>query len=431
MNFKCYTIAPRGRNKYGTYMASSNITNKVTRTIFGGDASNNQLGGSSSIDSSKYNNFPYKGTDGYWYVGDVNTNIAVTDDPNNNQWVKIKNGTWWICDATHENDTEIAPILSNDNPDKYSNWSVFLSKTSNVFDITSGASDYTIVVAYHGKKRTPTFIGDLSNTAQTSNYGISGITEGISVTVSGNGTEETTVHISISSAYTYTEGRLIIPVNVYVGEDPMSTVYEDWYDSAMDCITLNLEYGFSTLSKGEKGDPGRAGAAVRGPVIWEPSDRRWCSGEETEGGEPEDALWIDVIYYAPDGENWTYYRCIESYDGSDDDSWAAVERYWEEAETFDFVASKLILAQNASIDFLTNNELYLKDSDGEITAGAAGGDGINFWAGSDSPSLASFRVTNDGTMTAEKGKFGCVEIGDVGPYDDALVAEKYWDDWRR
>ena len=51
------------------------------------------------------------------------------------------------------------------------------------------------------------------------------------------------------------------------------------------------------------------------------------------------------------------------------------------------------------------------DSDGNVTAGAAGGDSVNFWAGANEPENGAFKVYNNGTMEATKGKFGVLEIG--------------------
>lgn len=51
------------------------------------------------------------------------------------------------------------------------------------------------------------------------------------------------------------------------------------------------------------------------------------------------------------------------------------------------------------------------DSNGNVTAGAAGGDSVNFWAGANEPVNGTFKVYNNGTMEATKGKFGVLEIG--------------------
>ena len=153
---------------------------------------------------------------------------------------------------------------------------------------------------------------------------------------------------------------------------------------------------------GQPGGQGRAGAAIRGPVNWytamEDSGRRWSNGD---GPTTADTKWIDVIY-----KDNVYYYCNTSYTEAGQ-SWSAVASNWTSADTeYDFIATNLLLANGAKIKFLTNNEIYLMNSAGtEVTAGAAGGNGISFWAGSDDPGSAPFQVHYDGSIKAMSGTF--------------------------
>lgn len=163
------------------------------------------------------------------------------------------------------------------------------------------------------------------------------------------------------------------------------------------------------------GTQGRQGAAIRGPIDWydgaSQSGRRWCNGVLTDNAHPEDALWIDVI--VKDG---TYYYCNTSYTEAGQ-GWDVVkpggsDPKWTSADTeFDFVATNILLANNAKIKFLTNQEIYLMDSTGEhINAGMSGGSGhtgstINLWVGNENPGDAPFQVSYDGTMRATAGVF--------------------------
>lgn len=45
------------------------------------------------------------------------------------------------------------------------------------------------------------------------------------------------------------------------------------------------------------------------------------------------------------------------------------------------------------------------DNEGNVTAGAAGGNGVSFWAGSNEPANSNFRVNYDGSITAKTGTF--------------------------
>ena len=161
---------------------------------------------------------------------------------------------------------------------------------------------------------------------------------------------------------------------------------------------------------GPKGDPGRQGAAIRGPVDWknQVTSRRWCNGVLENPKYPEDAEFIDIVVY-----NGVYYKCKTSYEGAGSETTAPSSTYWVATDKqYEFVSTNLLLAENAKINFQTSNELYLMDSNGNVTAGAAGGDSVNFWAGANEPVNGTFKVYNNGTMEATKGKFGVLEIGE-------------------
>ena len=166
---------------------------------------------------------------------------------------------------------------------------------------------------------------------------------------------------------------------------------------------------------GSPGGQGRRGAAIRGPVDWrdQTTSRLWCDGtgpEDTENGE-----FIDIVVF--DG---TYYRCKMSYNGKGGTT-APSSTYWTATDKqYEFVSTNLLLADNAKIKFATNNELYLTDDYGNVTAGAAGGNGTSFWAGANEPYNANFKVNYDGSMEATKGKFGILEIG-VNAYHDGIL----------
>lgn len=184
------------------------------------------------------------------------------------------------------------------------------------------------------------------------------------------------------------------------------------------------------LKDGAPGAQGRRGAAIRGPVLWDSSSnvnvtglaKRWFyCGVQTHDTRPEEAEFIDVILH-----NNTYYMCIDNYEQAAGATWSSVSSKWQAADaSFNFVAANLILAKNAGIDFLTGNEIYLRDPSGNVTAGAAGGNGVSFWAGANSPTLAPFKVRYDGTMTASKGIFGCLEIGQDSNFGSILEGSFY------
>lgn len=171
------------------------------------------------------------------------------------------------------------------------------------------------------------------------------------------------------------------------------------------------------ISAGRDGDAtqGRQGAAIRGPVEWlSTAARRWCSGNGNASGVSmeEDYQYIDIIFRIVDGEK-AYYVCTTSYTQTANTDWSTVSGFWTQTdEQYEFVASRVLLADNAYIDFLTGNEIHLRGSDGTVTAGAAGGNGISFWAGNDQPGDAPYQVNYDGSLKSTKGTFGCLTIGE-------------------
>jgi hypothetical protein len=200
-------------------------------------------------------------------------------------------------------------------------------------------------------------------------------------------------------------------------------------NSSKDYMTFKLYYQNTYLGEcetvpilrdgknGQPGAQGRKGPAVRGPWLWDSSTntnktglspRRFCDG--TDRYSDSDADWIDIIIH--DG---TYYRCTTSYNSTVNDTWtgsSGVSGKWTAADaSYEFVAAHLLLADNAKINFLSGNELYLMNSNNRITAGAAGGNGISFWAGAEQPSDAPFQVNYDGNIKATSGTFsGYIQI---------------------
>lgn len=181
------------------------------------------------------------------------------------------------------------------------------------------------------------------------------------------------------------------------------------------------------LKDGLDGTSGEArrGAAIRGPYNYyaiSASNQCWCAGES--GSTCSDCEnWIDIVY-----KDGTYYRCNHTYKQTFDYGYEL--GWWTEGENYDFVATQVLLASAASINFLTNNWLYLRDENGEITGGAKGGSGVTFWAGSQDPDngRTPFKVYNNGEMVATKGTFGCFSIGDDEYNNSSLVGIETEDD---
>lgn len=216
----------------------------------------------------------------------------------------------------------------------------------------------------------------------------------------------TTAYTKNSAAIAINPNKNYITVQLYVN----GTKYET--------ETLLILHDGQDGSNGEDGAQGRQGPALRGPVDWknQTTSRRWCNGTLTNASYPEDGEFIDIVVY--DG---VYYMCKTSYNGKGSETTAPSSTYWTATDKqYEFVSTNLLLADNAKINFTSSNELYLMDSDGNVTAGAAGGDSVNFWAGANEPENGTFKVYNNGTMEATKGKFGILEIG-KDEWDDGAL----------
>lgn len=190
-------------------------------------------------------------------------------------------------------------------------------------------------------------------------------------------------------------------------------------DASKNYMTFGLYHGSTFLGEteevpilrdGKNGEPGAAGpkgAVIRGPIEWKSElSRRFCNGEYNSS-YPQDASYIDVVV-----KDSSYYVCTTSYTQSAGTSWSSVyPSNWTLADgQYDFIATKLLLAHNAKIDFLSGNEIYLTDASGNISGGARAADSssdVIFWAGSTNNGIsnAPFQVDYQGNIIAKSGTF--------------------------
>lgn len=197
------------------------------------------------------------------------------------------------------------------------------------------------------------------------------------------------LNISTNSANTYSTIKFRLMRDVII-DGRTTSIQFDQQDIAI------LKNGLN----GEKGADGRQGAAIRGPYDYyavSASNQCWCAGSSGANVCQECEKWIDVIL-----KDKKYYYCHSSYTGT---LTSHFPEYWTEGDSFDFVATRVLLASAASINFLSNNELYLRDQNGNITGGAKGGSGTTFWAGAEEPFDAPFRVDVSGNVYAQFGEF--------------------------
>lgn len=102
----------------------------------------------------------------------------------------------------------------------------------------------------------------------------------------------------------------------------------------------------------------------------------------------------DVIVY-----NDNFYDCILSHISStttpDQDT-----THWKQGDQRDFIATKVLLAQNALIKILASNQITVYDNDGNVSGGMQGNPALPiFWAGAENPSSGTYQQNIDGSAT--------------------------------
>lgn len=201
----------------------------------------------------------------------------------------------------------------------------------------------------------------------------------------------------------------------------------------------------------EKGDRGNPGKIMRGINEWNST-----YGAGVNQNPPAlvnyqgllddydaDHTFYDVVYRpgTTAGTKRIFY-CQHEKKGStwarnitpENETGTVADRCWIEAEQYEFVATRVFLANNAHIDFLTGNDIYVTNGT-NVYAGVLGGTGTNFFAGPDTQNYnnlydqadhAAFRVDNQGNLVATKATINGkiitgMEAAQQGSYDGASM----------
>lgn len=174
--------------------------------------------------------------------------------------------------------------------------------------------------------------------------------------------------------------------------------------------------------QGEKGEDGAEGKqGIQGCVV---RDSEWAIGTEyrndsniTDGSL--DVRFIDVVLVANEATEtgWDAYQCLKTHVSSKSITYNHPS-YWSKFGTnVGAIFTSLIVAKNAKIRFLQGNQLTIQKTDGTVTAGISGsdeGEKIRFWAGSETPDDAPFRVNEQGEVWANNahitGNISCKSL---------------------
>ena len=179
--------------------------------------------------------------------------------------------------------------------------------------------------------------------------------------------------------------------------------------------------------KGDKGDKGDQGVqGIQGCII---RDSEWTTGVTYRNDEAltSGTRYIDIVMVRNNSavDGWDVYKCIKTHTSSSSITYTNTT-YWTELSNVGPIYTSLIIAKNASLDFVQGNELLIKDANNNVVAGLTGGSSkeagttpVRIWAGGKVPGSAPFRVDQEGNLVASKANItGTISAtgGTIGPF---------------
>ena len=169
--------------------------------------------------------------------------------------------------------------------------------------------------------------------------------------------------------------------------------------------TLNVVEDGQNGQDGQDGKQGLQGCVMR--------RSEWVIGQQylNEEGVTEDRVrYIDVVGVRATGvaTGWRFFKCKSSHTSTADNAPTTDGSPWEEMSNVGAIYTALLLADDAKITFLSGNQIAIQKENGTVTAGVSGygtgASGIRFWAGSETPGDAPFRVDETGKMVASSAE---------------------------
>lgn len=148
---------------------------------------------------------------------------------------------------------------------------------------------------------------------------------------------------------------------------------------------------------GEKGEQGIQGCITR--------HSEWAVGVTYRNDEAltSGTRYVDIAMIRNNAaiDGWDVYKCNTTHTSSESNKPGVSSSTWTKLSGVGPIYTSLIIAKNASIDFMQGNQLLIKKDDGTVTAGLSGsiaGSKVRIWAGSATPDNAPFRVLESGKM---------------------------------
>lgn len=184
--------------------------------------------------------------------------------------------------------------------------------------------------------------------------------------------------------------------------------------------------------KGDKGDKGDQGVqGIQGCII---RSSEWKTGVTYRNDESltSGTRYIDIVAKKNTSPSslygWDMYMCKSTHTSSSSNG-PGNTTYWTAVNEMAPIFTSLIIAKNASIDFVQGNELIIKDSNNNVVVGLTGGSSkeagttpVRIWAGGNVPGNAPFRVDQNGNLVATKANItGTITAtgGVIGPFSIA------------
>lgn len=154
---------------------------------------------------------------------------------------------------------------------------------------------------------------------------------------------------------------------------------------------------------GEKGEQGIQGCIIR--------HSKWAAGVTYRNDEALTSgtryLDIAMIENLATIDGWDVYKCNTTHTSSESNKPGVSSSTWTKLSGVGPIYTSLVIAKNASIDFMQGNQLLIKKDDGTVTAGLSGsiaGSKVRIWAGSATPDNAPFRVTESGKFVSTEAE---------------------------
>ena len=172
-------------------------------------------------------------------------------------------------------------------------------------------------------------------------------------------------------------------------------------------------------SKGDTGAPGKDGTngtdgkdgeqGIQGCIT---RHSEWAVGVTYRNDEAltSGTRYVDIAMIRNNAaiDGWDVYKCNTTHTSSESNKPGVSSSTWTKLSGVGPIYTSLIIAKNASIDFMQGNQLLIKKSDGKtVTAGLSGsekGSKVRIWAGAHEPEDAPFRVTESGNFVSTEAE---------------------------